>query len=177
MQVEDPSVIAALSDAVKRHPSLIAVTVGEGCSGSLSRGVVQGVLQKADVQMVDVMESWNTILNPHSKLAHTMSPECEYSLMHACAHTVMHGFSFQLAACVYCIIYVIYKCMRLGTVNDTVQDYLIPAMKRGSLKTLAVRLTNSSSVDSILRELPNTKMEELAIAMEHHSYSEEVRIL
>lgn len=66
------------------------------------------------------------------------------------------------------------KFMCSGTVNDTVRDYLIPAMKRGSLKTLAVRLKNSSSVESILKELPNTRMEELAIAMEHHSYSEEV---
>lgn len=83
MQVQDPSVVAAVSDAVKRHPNLIEVTVGEGCSGSLSKGVVQGVLQKADVRKVDVMESWNTILNPQ-KLAHAMSSECEY--MHVCVN-------------------------------------------------------------------------------------------
>ena len=49
--------------------------------------------------------------------------------------------------------------------DDLVQEYLLPAMKGGSLKTLAVMLENISSVESILRELPHTKVEELAVVL------------
>lgn len=62
--------------------------------------------------------------------------------------------------------------------DDMVQVYLIPAMKRGPLKMLAVRLDNIFSVESILRELPHTKVEELAIAIDQQNpYSEAVRPL
>ena len=55
--------------------------------------------------------------------------------------------------------------------DDLVQEYLIPAMKGGSLKTLAVTLEDSSSVESILRALPHTNVEELAINLESSFYS------
>lgn len=62
--------------------------------------------------------------------------------------------------------------------GDMVQKYLIPAMKSGSLKTLALTLKKSSSVETILRELPHTNVEELAIVMEKHfQYSVAVRLL
>ena len=56
---EDPSVIGAISDAVKRHPNLTEVTVSnkEFVSRSLFIGVVKGVLQKADVQKVDTKKN------------------------------------------------------------------------------------------------------------------------
>ena len=69
--------VDAVSDAVRRHPNLIEVTVGRDCSLCLTSGVVKGVLQKANVQKVNVMESWNTILDHHSKPTDVMSPECE----------------------------------------------------------------------------------------------------
>ena len=64
--------------------------------------------------------------------------------------------------------------MYSATKEDLVQEYLIPAMKRGSLKVVSVRLANSSNVESILRELPQSKVEELAIEMVDDWYSEEV---
>lgn len=60
-------------------------------------------------------------------------------------------------------------------INDMVQKYLIPAMKNGSLKILAAALEHCSSVESIFRELPHAKVEELAITMEYYPHSEEVR--
>ena len=55
--------------------------------------------------------------------------------------------------------------------DDLVQEYLIPAMKGRSLKVVAVMLEDSSSVESILRELPHTNVEELAINLESSFYS------
>ena len=56
-----------------------------------------------------------------------------------------------------------------------VQKYLIPAMKRGSLKVVRVRLEEISSLESILKALPQSKVEELAIEMAtYYRYSEEV---
>ena len=49
------------------------------------------------------------------------------------------------------------------TWKDLVQDYLVPAMRRESLKIVGVWLTKSSSVESIFRELPQSNVEELAI--------------
>ena len=46
---KDPIVVDAVSDAVRRHPNLIEVTVGRDCSLCLTSGVVKGVLQKANV--------------------------------------------------------------------------------------------------------------------------------
>ena len=78
---EDPSVTDVVSDAVKRHPNLVEATLGWNCSLSLTKGVVKGVLQKTDVRKVDVMTSWNTILD-HSETIDVMGPECE--CMHVC---------------------------------------------------------------------------------------------
>ena len=64
-----------------------------------------------------------------------------------------------------------------ATTDDLVQEYLIPAMKGGSLKVVAVTLEKSSSVESILRELPHTNVEELAIALDTYPYSKPVRSL
>ena len=46
-------------------------------------------------------------------------------------------------------------------------------MKKGSLKVVRVRLNRSSDVESILKALPQSKVEELAIGMVYY-YSEEV---
>ena len=58
-----------------------------------------------------------------------------------------------------------------------VHEYLVPAMKRGSLKILAVMLAENPSVESIFRVLPQSKVEELAIAiaMDNYFYSKAVR--
>lgn len=61
--------------------------------------------------------------------------------------------------------------------KDMVQRYLIPAMKNRSLKILAAALEHCTSVESIFRELPHAKVEELAIVMEYYPYSEKVRPL
>ena len=58
--------------------------------------------------------------------------------------------------------------MYSATKEDVVQEYLIPAMKRGSLKIVGVRLAKRSSLESILRELPQSKVEELAIEMDEY---------
>ena len=70
-------------------------------------------------------------------------------------------------------------CVHLysGTKEDIVQEYLIPAMKRGSLKVVCILLTNISNAESILRELPQSRVEELAINIMHDHYSEEVSSL
>ena len=49
--------------------------------------------------------------------------------------------------------------------DDMVQEYLIPAMKRGSLKVVRVQLEKRSSLETILRELPQSNVEELAIGL------------
>ena len=76
----DDPVINTVSDAVKRHPNLVEVTVDDDCSGPPALGVVKGVLQKEDVRKVDVMESWYTPL--HSKSTVVWSAECE--CLHVC---------------------------------------------------------------------------------------------
>ena len=69
------AVINPVSDAVKRHPNLVEVTLGICCSGPLALGVLKGVLQKEDVRKVDVMEGWYTA--PRSKPADVVISECE----------------------------------------------------------------------------------------------------
>ena len=65
--------------------------------------------------------------------------------------------------------------MYSATKEDIVQEYLIPAMKRGSLKVVRVRLEKSSNVESIFRELPQSNVEELAIKMDKdYRYTVEV---
>ena len=75
-RAEDPLIISALSDAVKRHPNLVEVTVGSHCSGSSTVGVVKGVLQKEDVRKVDVVKSHYPIYH-FSKPTDVWSSECE----------------------------------------------------------------------------------------------------
>ena len=76
--------------------------------------------------------------------------------------------------CVLCVY--MYSATKDATV---LQEYLIPAMKRGSLKVVgvSVELENSSSVESILRELPQSNVEELSIGLYTTTYSEEVSLL
>ena len=64
--------------------------------------------------------------------------------------------------------------MYSAVMDDIVQEYLIPAMKRGSLKVVRVWLANISNVENIFRELPQSKVEELAIKMGYRNYSKEV---
>ena len=74
---EDPSNINAVSDAVKRHPNLVEVTVGRDCKRPLALGVVKGVLQKEDVRKVDVVENRFAIFDLFSKSTDMLSSECE----------------------------------------------------------------------------------------------------
>lgn len=87
---QDPSVIDVISAAVKRHPNLIKVTVGDICSEPLIVGVMKGVLQKADVQKVDVMKS--LILDHSSKAANMMDPKRKYGWLHILSCS---GFTFD----------------------------------------------------------------------------------
>ena len=65
--------------------------------------------------------------------------------------------------------------MHSATKDEMVLEDLIPAMKRGSLNVVGVVLETSSSVERILRVLPQSNVEELAIEIEHdYHYSEEV---
>ena len=73
---EDLSVINAVGNAIRRHPNLVEVTVGRDCSVSLTSGVVKGVLQKANVQKLDVMESQLTF-DHHLVATGGISCECE----------------------------------------------------------------------------------------------------
>ena len=145
---EDPSVTDVVSDAVKRHPNLVEVTLGYGCSVFRFGEVLKGVLLKADVRKVDIMESWSFVR--YSETGHLMSPECE--CLHVCVASAV-----RVCMCSLCV------SMYSAVMDDLVQDYLIPAMKRGSLKVVGVRLRKRSSLESILRELPQSKVEELAI--------------
>ena len=151
---EDPLNINAVSDAVKRHPNLVEVTVGYGCSVS-PFGVLKGVLQKEDVRKVDVIKSRFTIGRSILKL----SSKCE--CLRICAVSAVCSRVFTCSLCVY-----LYSAL----MDDLVQEYLIPAMKRGSLKAMGVWLKKSSNVESILRELPQSKIEELAIKMVHYKH-------
>ena len=72
-----PVIINAVSDAVKRHPNLVEVTVGWGCFGPPALGVVKGLLQKEDSRKVDVVGSWYIILGVLSKSTDVLSCECE----------------------------------------------------------------------------------------------------
>ena len=72
---EDPVTINTVSDAVKRHPNLVEVTVGWGRGGPLVLGLLKGVLQKEDVRKVDVKRNWYT--EPYSKSTVVWSSECE----------------------------------------------------------------------------------------------------
>ena len=67
------------------------------CNALTALGVVKGVLQRADVQKVDVMDSWDIIIDPQ---ADVMSCECECILACLCLQWVMylvylHVFSYQ----------------------------------------------------------------------------------
>ena len=88
---EDPSVIGAISDAVKSHPNLTEVTVRriDIDSRSLFIGVLKGVLQKADVRKVVAIESCKEYLEGQHSDA--MGPTCECML--ACACIVGSGFT------------------------------------------------------------------------------------
>lgn len=88
-QFEDPLVVGAVTDAVKRHPNLVEVTVREGCSGSISAGVVKGVLQKPDVHKVNVMKSLS--LDRYSKITAAMNRECLLASILSSS-----GFTFHL---------------------------------------------------------------------------------
>ena len=89
---EDPSVIGAISDAVKSHPNLTEVTVRRIVSRSLFIGVLKGVLQKADVRKVVAKESCiEYFKGQHSKTSDAMGPTCECML--ACACIVGSGFT------------------------------------------------------------------------------------
>ena len=92
---EDPVIINAVSDAVKRHPNLVEVTLRWIFSRPPALGLVKGVLQKADVRKV-VMKSWYT-----SKL---LSCECEciLCLCVVCVHmfiVCLHVFSYRGGHC------------------------------------------------------------------------------
>ena len=79
-----------------------------------------------------------------------------------------------------CLTCVLCVYMYSATKDDTVlQECLIPAMRRGSLKVVgvSVELENSSSVESILRQLPQSNVEELSIGLYTTTYSEEVSLL
>lgn len=166
-QSEDPLIVDAISDTVKRHPNLTEVTVSEEKFGSrsLSIGVVKGVLQKADVRKVELMMyrrlSLDLLKTPWplsngSKTSDAMGPNCE--CMHAGQCIVMLWFHFQHL--------IVSMRVHSATKGDLVQEHLIPAMKAGSLKILGVTLEDSSSVESILRELPHARVEELAIGLD-----------
>ena len=85
----------------------------------------------------------------------------------------------SVCLCSVCSVCTCSLCVHLysGTKEDIVQEYLIPAMKRGSLKVVCVLLANISNAESILRELPQSRVEELAINIMHDHYSEEVSSL
>ena len=75
-QDDEDFVINAFSDAVKRYPNLVEVTVDWGFSGPPALGLVKGVLQKKDVRKVDVIESQFPI-DPLSKSVDVWISECE----------------------------------------------------------------------------------------------------
>ena len=91
-QEAEYSVINAVSDAVKRHPNLVEVTVGYGCRGSPALGLVKGVLQKEDVRKVDVMESQYSTLRSNSTVVGISECEClcvcVVSAVCSCVHCV-----------------------------------------------------------------------------------------
>ena len=99
-------VINAVSNAVKRHPNLVEVTLGRGCSAWITyfTGVLKGVLQKEDVRKVDVIESQFPI-DPLSKSADVWSSECEcfcVCVVLQCLHVFivcLHVFSYQGGHC------------------------------------------------------------------------------
>jgi len=153
---------------VRRHLNLTEVTLGAGCSATLSRGVVRGMLQKIGVQKVDVVNSLVLDQVIYSKTSGAARPECECVCV--CMHVSLHAEAgLMLTPVCVCV------CSSAATV-DMVQEFLVPAMKSGSLKTLSVMLEKSSSVESILKELPHSSIEELTIVMDRHfHYSEAVR--
>ena len=59
-QSEDPSVVDAISDTVKRHPNLTEVTVSEEKFGSrsLSIGVVKGVKGRCSESGIDDVQAF-----------------------------------------------------------------------------------------------------------------------
>ena len=63
-------------DAVKKHPKLVEVTVGSDCSGYTALELLKGVLQKADVRKVDVLESKYPFYHPLSQSINVLSCEC-----------------------------------------------------------------------------------------------------
>ena len=80
---EGPLIINAVSDAVKRHPNLVEVTVDKDCSVFITSGLLKGMLQKEDaVRKVDVMESLTVVFDPLSKSTDVKSSECE--CLHVC---------------------------------------------------------------------------------------------
>ena len=83
-QRDDPSVADAVSDAVRRHLNLTEVTLGEGCSAALSRGVVRGVLQKIGVRKVDVVNSLVLDQAIYPKTSSAAQPECECECVCEC---------------------------------------------------------------------------------------------
>ena len=97
----DPVIINAVSDAVKRHPNLVEVTVGWGCGGSPALGAVKGVLQKEDVRKVDVIKIWDPIiLDPLLESTDVMNSEykcnsCVVSAVCSRVHCVPTLFSYQ----------------------------------------------------------------------------------
>ena len=76
---EGPVIIdtSTVSDAVKRHPNLVEVTVGWGCSVFTTSGLLKGVLQKADARKVDVIKSQFAFLDSLSKRTDVLISECE----------------------------------------------------------------------------------------------------
>lgn len=83
-QRDDSSVADAVSDAVRRHLNLTEVTLREGCSAALSRGVVRGVLQKIGVQKVDIVNSLVLDQVIYSKTSGAARPKCECVCVSMC---------------------------------------------------------------------------------------------
>ena len=70
-------IINAVSDAVKRNPNLVEVTVESDCCVFTSSGLLKGVLQKANARKVDVIESQLAFLYSLSKRTDVWNSECE----------------------------------------------------------------------------------------------------
>ena len=81
-----------MSDAVRRHPNLVEVTVGWDCGVFTTLGLTKGVLQKADVQKAEMVENLKVI---YSKATDGMS--CEFECLPAfvvpCSVFALHYIS------------------------------------------------------------------------------------
>ena len=91
-------IINAVSDAVKRHPNLVEVTVGWRCSKPPALGLVKGVLQKEDVRKVDVLDNQFIVLDLLSKSTDVWNSNCE--CLHVCVVSAVCSRVHCVSTCI-----------------------------------------------------------------------------